>query len=558
MTSTLRDYQHAAITELEQDWATGLLRLGISLPTGTGKTHVMAELANNYATPLRRPVAQPVSLDVGMPTTHPEAGGGARIVSMSGRVLVLVHRDTLVEQTERKMRDHATVGVTIGVVKAERDVVGASITIASVHTLRNEKRLARIAPPDLIIVDEAHVSMSPTYAKIFDRFPTARVAGFTATWVRSDTKKLGDFWQKISFQRDIRWAVKHGHLVTPRGIAYGAPENLLDGVRTGRNGDYNEGDLGEAVSVETIRDNVVRAYLEHGQGRSPALFAPTIAAAEYFRAGLIDAGIPAAGIYATTGPKDRRRIFDGYRRREIGVLTTCTALAEGWDAPWCSSVFLVRPTKHIGLLIQMFGRALRLWPGKSDALLLDFVSGTNGMSLSLEAVLRQTMTDDDESDDETEERDELPVVAEDDEKLYIVGKGSKPIDLFSGSQARWLVTEHGVPFIATSDELYFVAQDNDLWNVGVCRKDRLKGGRWLKQGVDLDDAMEYATIVAVDDDPSIARADSRWRKGKPTQKQIYHARAIGCVLSGTDTQGDAADKLTLRQASITLAPIGMR
>lgn len=539
MTLALRDYQHAAITALERDWDTGLLRLGISLPTGTGKTHVMAELADNCAT-------SPQERNAGM-------------LNANGRVLVLVHRDTLVEQTERKMRDHASPGVTVGVVKAERDVVGANITIASVHTLRNEKRLSRIASPDLIIVDEAHVSMSPTYERIFSRFSTARVAGFTATWVRSDSKKLGDFWQKISFQRDIRWAIKHGHLVEPKGIAYGSPpEHLLDGVRTGRNGDYREDDLGEAVSVAAIRDNVVRAYLEHGQGRSPALFAPTVAAAEYFRAGLTDAGIRAEGIYATTGPKDRRRIFDGYRRREIGVLTTCTALAEGWDAPWCSSVFLVRPTKHIGLLIQIAGRALRLWPGKSDALILDFVSGMQGASLSLEAVLRQTIDDAVDPDEEAEERDELAVVDDGEEKLYVVGKGTKPIDLFAGSEARWLTTEHGVPFIATSEEFYFVAQDNDVWNVGVCRKDRLKGGRWLKEGLDLDDALSYATIVAVDDDPSIARADSRWRRGRPTQAQLYRARSIGCVLSSTDTQGDAADKLTLRQASITLAPIGMR
>lgn len=536
MTTALRDYQRGALDALEADWSSGLLRLGIALPTGTGKTHVMAELADGY--------------------THRGASVGYQM-RQPGRVLVLVHRDTLVEQTERKMREHASPGVTVGVVKAARNVTGANIVVASVHTLRSEKRLQQITPPDLIIVDEAHVSMSPTYARIFERFPDARVAGFTATWVRSDARKLGDFWQKISFARDIRWAIKHGHLVHPRGIAVGAPEHLLDNVRT-RGGDYREDDLGEAVSVDSVRDNVIRGWREHAASRSSVLFAPTVAAAEFFRTGLSASGVSAAGIYAGTSPRDRRRIFDAYRRREISMLTTCTALAEGWDAPWCSAVFLVRPTKHAGLFIQIVGRGLRLWPGKSDCLVLDFVSGTDGMSLSLDAALTQSVPNLGD-EDETEDRDPLEP-GEQDDALYQIGKGTRPIDLFSGSEARWMVTNLGVPYIATSDELYFLAQPpgEDVWHVGVCRIDQLRGGRWLREGLDLDDATNYATIVAVDEDPTIARADSQWRSKPPKQAQLYRARAIGCVLGANDRRGDVADKLTARQANITLAPIGAR
>lgn len=555
---TLRPYQQAAIDALERDWSTGLLRLGIALPTGTGKTHVMSELANNYATPMNRVVAEPpTAASYGAVADYWMSDSGPEIKRTQGRVLVLVHRDTLVEQTERKMREHASPGVTVGVVKAERDVVGANITVASVHTLRSEKRLARINPPDLIIVDEAHVSMSATYARVFERFPHARVAGFTATWVRSDSKKLGDFWQKISFARDIRWAIKHGHLVPPRGIAVGAPEHLLDGVRTGRGGDFREDDLGEAVSVDAVRTNVVRGWHEHARNRSSVLFAPTVAAAEYFREGLAAAGVPVAGIYASTSPRDRRRIFDAYRRREIAMLTTCTALAEGWDAPWCSAVFLARPTKFAGLLIQIAGRGLRLWPGKTDCLIMDFVSGTDGMSLTLDAALAQTVAVNGDLDDEDEARERLEP-GETEERLYVVGKGTKPIDLFAGTEARWQVTEHGVPFIATSTEFYFIAPDGEEWNVGVCRHDGLRGGRWLRERVDLDDAMNYATIVAVEDDPTIAKSDAQWRRGKPKPAQIYRARSIGVLISEHDTRGDVADKLTLRQASITLAPVGQR
>jgi len=546
---TLRGYQRDAIEALEKDWAAGLLRLGVALPTGTGKTHIMAELAVEFA------------------STHRFGSG----IDRPGRVLVLVHRDTLVEQTERKMREHGHERrVTTGVVKADRDVVGAAITVASVHTLRSDKRLDRINPPGLIIVDEAHVSMSPTYDRIFERFPDALAAGFTATWVRSDNKKLGDRWQKISYARSIRWAIREGHLVPPKGIAVGVPDSVAAGIaalKPKRGGDYRDEDLEDLVTVDAVRENVVRGYFEHAPNRPAVLFAPTVASAEYFRAGLRAAGVPAAGVYAGTRPAERKRIFAAYRRREVAVLTTCTALAEGWDAPWCSAALMVRPTRHVGSYIQMVGRVLRLWPGKSDALVLDFVGGTEGLSLSLDAALEQSSPrhrPDDDFGDENSER--FDPVEDDGEALYKVGKGTRPIDLFAGSEARWLTTEHGVPFIATGDHFYFVCQppNQDTWNVGVCRADasvrggKIQGGRWLREGLDPDDAVNYATIVAVDDDPSLARSSSRWRKGKPSQQQIYRARSIGCSLAAEDTRGTAADKLTLRQASIVLAPIGLR
>lgn len=550
----LRDYQLDALTALERDWAAGLLRLGVGLPTGTGKTHIMSELANRYA-----------RIQVVPRTQYGDT---------AGRVLVLVHRDTLVDQTERKMREHAGPGVTVGVVKAARDVVSANITVASVHTLRSAPRLARIRPPDLIIVDEAHVSMSPTYERIFAAFPGARVAGFSATWVRSDKKKLGDFWQKISFQRTIRWAIRNGHLVLPKGIDVGVPVEVARGLSeiqpTRAGADYRDEDVAELVTVDGVRQNVVRGYLEHAAGRPAALFAPTVASAEYFRQGLLSAGIAAEGVYAGTGPRDRQSIFRRYRTRQTSILTTCTALAEGWDAPWCSVVLLVRPTKHIGTYIQMVGRALRLWPGKSDALVLDFVGGTDGMSLSLDAVLTKSTPRSEQlwDDDEDVELDSTEVIEPDDDRdqLYTVGRGSRPIDLFAGSAAKWLTTEYGVPFIATRDNFYFACQppDTDTWSVGTCpldapvRNGQIVGGQWLKEGVDADDAISFATVVAVDDDPSLARQDANWRRGKPTQSQIYRARSIGCVLSDKDTRGDAADKLTLRQAAITLAPLAVR
>lgn len=539
---SLRPYQSEALEALERGWTRGALRLGVALPTGTGKTHVMAELAARYAL---------------------------------SRVLVLVHRDTLVEQTERRFREHVAAAertvavrsadgrlpgrITVGVVKAARNVVSADVVVASVHTLRNEARLLQLADPSLIIVDEAHVSMSDTYSRIFDRWPKAKVAGFTATWTRSDSRKLGDFWQEIVYERNIRWAIREGHLVPPRGLSIGAPEGILDDVRVSRaTGDFNEKDLGEALTVDEIRDNVVRGYLEHATGRSAVLFAPTQASAEFFRAGLAAAGVPTGGIYATTGPRDRRRIFDAYRRRQVAVLTTCTALAEGWDAPWCSCALMVRPTRHAGLYVQQVGRVLRPWPGKTDALVLDFVASAN--SLDLRAALNMSPAEpspESAEPDDVEEYDEWE--SGDRETVFVVGKGTKPVDLFAGTDVVWLTTDLGVPFVATSTALYFLCEVDGSWSVGTCPPETLTGGRWLAEGMDAQGALNYASIVAVDDDPTLAARDASWRRAPhPTEAQVRYCRSIGLPVLPDDTKSTLSNRITQRRASATLAPIGMR
>lgn len=528
----LRPYQREALDALTDGWSRGLSRLGIALPTGTGKTHVMAELALRSAS-TRRP----------------------------GGVLALVHRDTLVEQTERRFRTHVSgASLTVGVVKAARDVTTADIIVASAHTLRNETRLARMPDPSLIIVDEAHVSMSPTYRRIFDRWPDIRMAGFTATWTRSDKEKLGDVWQEIVFERSIRWAIREGFLVPPIGISVGMPDGLMSDVRVSRStGDFNIDDLAEAVTVDALRDNVVRGYQHHAAGRPAVLFAPTKSAAEFFRAGLVGAGVPAAGVYDSTSARERKQIFAQFDQRRVAVLTTCTALAEGWDAPLTSCALMVRPTKHAGLYIQQVGRVLRPWPGKTDALVLDFVGNTN--SLDLHQVLEMSTGDDESTDDDEFDETELETPWDPDtgETMFVVPKGTKRIDLFAGTGAAWLTTDRGVPFLQAAGQFFFVVQVGDGWNVGVCSDREMRGGRWLLEDATSEDALNYASIVAIDDDPTTASVDASWRRGSrtPTQAQINHCRSLGISIAPDDTKASLSDKISVRKASAVLAPLAM-
>src|SRR5262249_15612572 len=76
-------------------------------------------------------------------------------------------------------------------------------------------------------------------------------------------------------------------------------------------------------------------------------------------------------------PKDERdlilqRLSDG----ELEGVVNCMVLTEGWDQPDVSCLVLARPTKSLGLYLQMAGRALRTFDGKTDALILDHSGAT--------------------------------------------------------------------------------------------------------------------------------------------------------------------------------------
>ena len=55
------------------------------------------------------------------------------------------------------------------------------------------------------------------------------------------------------------------------------------------------------------------------------------------------------------------------------MLCNSMLLTEGWDCPSVDCVVILRPTKVRSLYSQMVGRGTRLYPGKKDLLLLDFL-----------------------------------------------------------------------------------------------------------------------------------------------------------------------------------------
>src|SRR5437763_11899520 len=163
---TLRKYQHEAKTAVAKAYWDGLRRVGISLPTGVGKTVIFSSIAHD-------------------------------VWANGKRVIILVHLDALVSQTVNKLLDPGIPIEAIGIVKAERNQVHAPVIVASIQTLANPNRLEQIIPPHLTVVDEAHMSAAPRYLAYFRHVNAVPgglgyLVGLTATWMRHDRAGLGD------------------------------------------------------------------------------------------------------------------------------------------------------------------------------------------------------------------------------------------------------------------------------------------------------------------------------------------------------------------------------
>lgn len=345
----LRPYQRDCLRSIYAAYRAGRRRVLVSLPTGTGKTVVFSQFPGFFR--------------------------------MKNRLLVLAHREELLEQARAKFQaTHPTLRVEIE--QAQRHAsADAQVVIASVPTLGRPdgKRLARLRRDDffLVVVDEAHHAVAASYQRIFDHFglrepDTPRMlVGFTATPYRSDKRGLGEVFEDIVFRRDLRQMVREGYLSRMRGWRI-TTDIDLDEVRV-RHGDFVESQLAAAVNVALRNEAVVKAYLDFAPGRRAVTFCADVAHAQAMAAAFRAAGTPAAALWGAMPRDARQATLAAFAAGDLAVLTNCMVLTEGFDEPRVDCVILARPTKSRLLYVQMVGRGTRLHPDKDDLLVIDVV-----------------------------------------------------------------------------------------------------------------------------------------------------------------------------------------
>ena len=285
------------------------------------------------------------------------------------RTLVLAHRGELLDQAADKLE--ASTGLKCAREKAEDTSLGSfyRVVVGSVQTLMREKRLKQFSPSyfDKIIIDEAHHAISDSYQKVLNHFDKAKVLGVTATADRGDKRNLGQYFESLAFEYPLTKAIKEGYLSPIK--AQTIPLKLdLTGVGQ-QAGDFKASDIGTALDpyLHQISDEMVKVCMN----RKTVVFLPLIATSQKFKDILNSRGFKAAEVNGNS--KDRAEVLEDFDKGKYNVLCNSMLLTEGWDCPSVDCVVVLRPTKIRSLYAQMVGRGTRLFPGKEELLLLDFL-----------------------------------------------------------------------------------------------------------------------------------------------------------------------------------------
>lgn len=134
-------------------------------------------------------------------------------------------------------------------------------------------------------------------------------------------------------------------------------------------GDFSTKDLGSALDpyLESIADEMWKV----AKDRKIVVFLPLVATSKKFMELLNQKGFKAAEVNGES--KDRAEVLEDFDKGKYNVLCNSMLLTEGWDCPSVDCVVVLRPTKVRSLYSQMVGRGTRLFPGKEELLLLDFL-----------------------------------------------------------------------------------------------------------------------------------------------------------------------------------------
>lgn len=353
----LRPYQQQAVTNTIRFFQKSRNPAVIVLPTGAGKSLVIAELA--------------------------------RIAK--GRVLVLAHVKELVEQNFHKYRSY---GLPAGIYSAglgqkETDQKAIFGSIQSVARARDEF----FENFSLVVIDECHrvaeegsTQYQDVIKKLKDRNPDICILGLTATpyrlglgWIyeRASSGEVKSakkrFFKQCVFELPLTYMIKNHYLTNP--IKVDIPVTCYDfSELTEREGSYTLEEVEEILkSQKRLTPLIVKNVIditEHYDRKGVMIFSATVKHAEEIMQHLPPG--EARLVLGDTEQAERDQIIEDFKQRKFKYLVNVSVLTTGFDAPHVDVIAILRPTESNALYQQIVGRGLRLHEGKKDCYILDY------------------------------------------------------------------------------------------------------------------------------------------------------------------------------------------
>lgn len=333
--SQLRDYQssacYATLNHAKYMDGHGY----IMLPTGAGKSHVIAELASK----------------------------------LPGNVLVLADRKELLEQNHAKFPNPLEVGIYsagLGVKDYSKRITVAGIQSVAANPPTH--------PIDWLIIDECdRVPDNQDIGKYWELqklHPKSRIIGLTATPYRLKSGKLK--WGEEIFSIGYKPLMDKGWLC-PLVNKCPLPEDFNVNAEVTSMGDYKLSDIEAQYIDEKLLNASIAKLMEYSAGRNHVLiFVSTVKHGEILQAALMELHDVVAPMVTANSPKDERKEYIKYfRNGRFKYLINCELYTRGFDAPCVDMIAIFRPTKSKALHEQILGRGVRLNEGKRDCLVLD-------------------------------------------------------------------------------------------------------------------------------------------------------------------------------------------
>lgn len=239
---TLRHYQEECIKASIGSFDSGLRRIAVNLPVGSGKTVIFANLIPRIQQP----------------------------IPSATKTLILAHRKELLTQAYNVLQKHAPnlkLGLEVG---SKKPPVDADVVIASVNMLgrKESKRLQNYKPEQFktIIIDEAHHAAASSYQSILNHFrvfdPESHIKlwGCSATLRRHDGLALGDTFEDVVYTRKVAEMIDEKWLCSVKvtRITTGVDISKLSTVAD----DFNLKQLAEQINIEERNQLIVQTFLE--------------------------------------------------------------------------------------------------------------------------------------------------------------------------------------------------------------------------------------------------------------------------------------------------------
>lgn len=351
----LRDYQRASIDSIYNYFDSG--KTGnplVVLPTGSGKSLVMSFFVRE-------------------------------VLDMWGnqRFAIVTHRKELIAQNYAELMGIMPLAPA-GIYSAglNRKEINSQVLFAGIQSIyRNAEDVGKV---DLMLIDECHL-VPRTGNTMYRRFikelllinPHMKIIGLTATHYRLDSGLLTEgeerIFTDIAIEIPVTHLIEHGYLA-PLVSKGTATSYDLSGVSI-RGGEYVQKDLQKVVDKNPLTESAVQEIINYGIGqkrRSWLIFCSGVDHAEHVRDCLREHDITAKTVTGSTPQAERGQILEDFKAEKIQAITNCDVLTTGFNAPKTDLIAFLRPTESTALYVQMAGRGMRIAPGKSDCLVLDF------------------------------------------------------------------------------------------------------------------------------------------------------------------------------------------